>query len=578
MKKVLISTLNSKYVHTSLAPWCLKAGVVAYCPYPVTVSVIEGTINQGVEEVFQSLSTELSQKELLCVGFSCYIWNIEQTKHLARLLKKAYPSLPILLGGPEVSYHPEVILESCDFVDFVLGGEGEVPFAQLVTLLWEERKDFSSVLGLSYREQGGAFRISPPYVSEALPPSPYCEAYFAQLQGKISYFESSRGCPYHCAFCLSGREEKPRYFPMARVEKDLLQLAQSGTQTIKFVDRTFNSNRLHCDQILSFLLSEYGRGIPETITFHFEMAGDILAESTLELLSQMPPYYVQLEIGMQSFCEKTLEAVGRKTNIPRLLANLTRLVSFGNHHLHIDLIAGLPYEGMAEFEQSFNIAYGIGAEMLQLGFLKVLAGSEIGENPQKYLEDYEKKAPYQVISTPWLSQEDFERLDKIEGVLDRLSNSGRYPRTLSYLLAVTGGNAFALFRYLGEALGEVPACSSLEAYTDAFYEVAKQLPQVVEMKLRDALVLDRVSQNSTGILPSSLKVRDENLRKLTIALEQNPKTARPPHGKRFVGILYSENKGIYVDYPQHSGKKSRHQQRVYPVHTVFLEEFLKKKE
>lgn len=565
MKKIAICTLNSKYIHASLSPWCLRAGVEAYASSQVEVVVIDATVNQKQEEVLEHLLKE----DYALVGFSCYIWNISSTKSLAEAYKARRPETPVVFGGPEVSYHPERVLG--DWADFVLSGEGERPFAQLVDVVLGGKEDWGSVLGLSYVGKEGMV-ISPPYVSLEEPPSPYCPGYFAQLQGKIAYVESSRGCPYSCAFCLSGRGEKVRYFSLERVKGELVALANSGTQTVKFVDRTFNSSYQHCDAILAFLLEEYGVSIPTHLCFHFEMAGDILRDSTLDLLERMPVGYVQLEVGMQSFCEKTLEAVGRKTDISKLLGNLQRLVGMKNHHLHIDLIAGLPYEDLEEFGKSFNIAFGIGADMLQLGFLKVLQGSEIGENAEKYLEDYEKTPPYQVIRTPWLSQEDFALLALVEEEVDRLLNSGRFPETLAYLFEVTGGDAFALFRSLGEGLhrclGEKSV--SLEAYMDGLFTVACEFPQVEREVLRDKMVIDRIQGNSTGILPSLLKVKDENLRKLTIALEQNPHSARPPQGKRFVGILYSEGCGVYVDYPPKSKNKGHSKGERYPLHRVDL--------
>ncbi len=565
MKKIAICTLNSKYIHGSLSPWCLRAGVTAYCSEDIAVDIFDATINQKQEEVLALLSE--NPYELL--AFSCYIWNISATLALASAYRRAFPSTKIVFGGPEVSYHPERILEPHDFVDYVLSGEGELPFAQLVTAVCSG-EDVGTVLGLSYRNATGELHIAPPYVSKEIPPSPYCPQYFTQLQGKISYFESSRGCPYSCAFCLSGRGEAVRYFPLERVQEELVALANCGTQTVKFVDRTFNSSASHCDAILSFLLEEYGKSIPTHLCFHFEMAGDILRESTLDLLEQMPVGYVQLEIGMQSFCEKTLEAVGRVTNIPKLLANLQRLLSMGNHHLHIDLIAGLPYEDLEEFAHSFNIGFGLGADMLQLGFLKVLQGSEIGEHPEKYLTDYHKTAPYQVISTPWMSEEDFALLAKVEDVVDRVYNSGRFPETLAYLLDVTGGDAFSLLKDIALGLEKMNS-PSLEAYMDSLFTVASGLEGVDRAVLRDKMVIDRVTGNSTGILPSSLKIPDENLRKLTIALEKNPLTARPPQGKRFVGILYSEHCGIYVDYPPRTGNGRKHQiSQKYPLQTVDL--------
>lgn len=563
MKKIAICTLNSKYVHGSLAPWCLLSGVKEYCSTPVEAEVVEGTINQPQEEMLGKIVSGAYD----FVGFSCYIWNITQTEAVVSALKKRCPQLPIVLGGPEVSFQQKEVLERCKAVDFVLSGEGEKPFAQLVEAVFGERA-FADVQGLSYYE-GEEIRVNPSYFPSEEPPSPYCEAYLTQLQGKISYMESSRGCPYACAFCLSGQDKGVRFFEMARVKQDIVFLANSGTKTIKFVDRTFNANASHANEILSFILKQYGKEIPTTVCFHFEMAGDILKESTLNLIEKMPKGYVQLEIGMQSFCEKTLEAVGRKTNISLLTDNIKKLVSFGNHHLHIDLIAGLPYEEMEEFKKSFNIGYLLGASMLQLGFLKVLQGSEIGLFPEKYPCEYEKTPPYQVISTPWLSEAEFEVLDRIEDCVDRLYNSGRFARSLQYLLEATNWTPFDLLAEISSQL-QFEGYPSLDAYVDAIFAITQGFSGVDSVILRDRLMLDRIETNSTGNIPKSLMIQDKQLRQLKIALEQQPETACPKGGKRFVGILYSENRGVYVDYPKKSEKHSHFQEK-YQVHFVSLD-------
>lgn len=569
MKKIAICTLNSKYVHASLSPWCLLAGLKHYSKIQVDAHILDATINQELSDIF----ARIVQENYDFIGFSCYIWNITQTKQLVKMLKEAFPNLPILLGGPEVSFNQKEVLLGCPEVDFVLSGEGERPFAQLVDTLFPEEGtgDFTLVEGLSYREKGEII-VNSPYYTEEEPPSPYCEAYFAQLQGKIAYMESSRGCPFSCAFCLSGQGQqgqKLRYFNLERVKKEIVALANSGTKTVKFIDRTFNSSQTHADAILTFLLEEYNQSIPPHICFHFELAGDILRESTLNLIEKMPDGYVQLEIGMQSFCAKTLEAVGRTTNVEKLVKNIKKLVSFQNHHLHIDLIAGLPYEDLQEFKNSFNTGFLLGADMLQLGFLKVLHGSEIGLNPHNYPCDYEKTPPYQVKSTPWLSESDLEILGKIEDCVDRIYNSGRFSRTLQYALEGSGLSPFDLFLHIANGL-QFETSPSLDAYVDEIFRILKGISGLDPLILRDLLMLDRVETNSTANIPKSLMVQDPNLRKLKIALEQSESTATPKNGKRFVGILYCENKGVYVDYPMKS-LKSQHFHQRYESHFVDLD-------
>lgn len=564
MKKIAIGTLNAKYVHASLSPWCLRSGVCAYSQAQPQMDILDATINQDIAPLVASIVAE----DYGLLGLSCYIWNIKQTLELVSAVKKECPHLPVVLGGPEVGFRPQNILENAPFVDYVLSGEGERPFAQLVD--WILLGGDCPQEGLSRRSPEGMI-VASPYVTKEEPPSPYCSAYFAQLQGKIAYMESSRGCPYGCSYCLSGRkEDRVRFFSLPRVEEEIIALAQSGSRTIKFVDRTFNCNLAHCDHILSFLLEEYNKRIPPHVTFHFEMAGDILAESTLTLLESMPKGYVQLEIGMQSFHAPTLEAVGRPTDIPRLTQNIRRLLSFENHHLHIDLIVGLPLEGWNEFESSFNIAYDLGADMLQVGFLKLLWGSPLESQKEEYGIDYHSQAPYQVISTAFLSQEEILLLQGVETHVDKLYNAGRFPRTLAYLTKKI--RPFDCYLHLAKSV-EVPVGQSLDDYIDALYQSCLSLEGIEPLLLRDYLVQDRASTNNTGILPSSLKREDSRLRKLTIALEQYPETARPLQGKRFVGILYAPERGMYVDYPAKS-KGNKHNKEHYAIHEVSLEQFL----
>ncbi len=561
MNLVGLVTLNSKYIHSSLAPWYLRAGILEYCPLPVSVSVLESTIHQDLDKLAQ----QILEKQFALVGFSCYIWNSLATQDLIARLKELAPTLPIVVGGPEVAYCPQEILESWQ-ADYVLSGEGERPMALLTTQILQGERPYA-VPGLSYR-QGGGFVLPPPYTTQDLPPDPYCLGYYRQLKGRIAYIESSRGCPFSCAFCLSGEEQGVRFFPLDRTKAQLVALAHSGTHTVKFIDRTFNCNTDHCDAILRFLLKEYGKSIPTHLCFHFEMAGDILQESTLSLLAQMPPGYVQLEVGMQSFHPETLKAVGRSTHIPTLISNLERLVAMKNHHLHIDLIAGLPLEDLETFAKSFDQGYRLGAEMLQLGFLKIIPGSAMAKYPEKYPCSHQRTPPYQVESTPWLSRQDLALLESIEDGVDRLYNSGRFIHTLDYLFSASQLTPFALYQAMAQGISLIPG-QSLEEYMAQVYQQGQNLPGVEGKILRDRLVLDWVETNSSCILPLCLRVYDPVLRQLTIALAEDSATAPPPGGKRFVGILYSQNQGFYVDYPR-KNRKNKHDRGRYPVHLVDL--------
>ena len=389
---VVIGCLNSKYVHASLAPWCLLAGCREFLKCDAEISVLESTINGSIP----SFAEEISEKKPQAVALCCYIWNVSQTLELAKILKEK-TGAKIILGGPEVAYRAESVLKEYPFVDFVLSGEGEFNLPPLIDAL--ETGDFSAVSGLCAR-QGDTILKTQASFSKEDPPSPYCDEFFAALKGRIAYIETGRGCPFRCAFCLSGRIGGVRYFDIERVKNDILRLANSGTQTLKFVDRTFNANAQRCNEILLFIKENYGKNIPNGVCFHFEIAGDILREDTLEILSQMPLGAVQLEIGMQSFNEQTLKMINRKTNTEKLIKNIKKLVGFNNMHIHIDLIVGLKGEDFKSFERSFNIGYSLGSHMLQMGFLKLLYGSDMRENPEDFPCEFSEKAPYEVTQTP----------------------------------------------------------------------------------------------------------------------------------------------------------------------------------
>lgn len=545
-----LCALNAKYVHSSLAPWCLLAGVRAFAP-DIDAHVVEGTVNEPPETVLERIASGAPD----VVTFSCYLWNIRQTLALAEQLKRRLPGVCIVLGGPEVSYCAERVLNENPAVDFVLSGEGETSVPALLSCLAQGKAlSAEEVPGLCTRQH-----IAPPCVLSGEVPSPYTPEYFKALNGRIAYLETSRGCPFTCAFCLSGRCGTPRYFDLKGVYENILALANSGAQTVKLIDRTFNANPRHANAILRFLLSHYGREIPAGVCFHFEIAGDILTEETMELLAQMPAGAVQLEIGMQSFCEKTLEAVRRKTNTEKLKANIRRLAAMGNMHIHIDLIAGLPYEDVPTFAESFNTAYALGADMLQMGFLKLLHGAAMREEPQNFPCEFRSEPPYEVISTPWLTAEELEMLHGVEDVLERMVNSGRFQRTADYIMECTGLPPFALFQAIGKAAHEAGVAShgvALDEYTAFLLDTAPRLWQnVTREALRDVMVCDRLESNATGRLPLCLHIADPALGQTVKRLAAlNPPR---PGVRRGVAILYTERQAVYVDYENKNPKTGR---------------------
>lgn len=539
---VVICALNSQYIHSSLAPWYLLAGIETYCTGDIKAQVIEATINEELEAVVERILAQNPQ----VIGFSCYIWNIEVIKKIVALVKQELADAVIILGGPEVSYNVANTLRENPLVQYVVSGEGEKALAQLLNAICYG-ESVTDIPGVSYRE-GEELLVAEPYYDWEAPPSPYTKAYFQALQGRIAYLETSRGCPYFCAFCLSGYGNV-RYFDLERGKRELISLANSGTRTIKFVDRTFNSNRARALELFSFVIDNYGSAIPEGVCCHFEIAGDILDNQTLDLLAKAPAGSIQFEIGIQSFNADTLTAIRRRTNVELLESNLRRLINKGNIHIHIDLIAGLPYEDLESFATSFNKAYELRPHMLQLGFLKVLYGSQIHADPEKYPCSYEPLAPYEVTETPWLSAEDLAYLHRLEDALKRLYNSGRFRRTLDYLLESTELTPFKLFGDFAEHIKETEIRGiPLEDYIGLVYEYFATQSQIDKKKLRDKLVCDYLATNSTGRLPRILQIKDPAYKVLK-RLKQEGKVGNPEQkGMRGIALLYSEAVVVWADY------------------------------
>lgn len=579
-ENIVFCVLNAKYVHVSPAAWCLAAGVKKYAPHLYNrIHIVDGTINQPPDTILEKILAS----EPALVSFTCYIWNINMTLDLCSSLKKILPNVIIVLGGPEVSYCAKQVLQNNMQVDYILSGEGEVSVPSFLSEIFIESKAkmlsdeiAQEMDGLCARLADNVIYESAPCVLEGDVPSAVSAGYAEAATGRITYIETSRGCPYSCAFCLSGRCGKPRYFNLDSVYKDLLHLANSGTQTVKFIDRTFNANAAHANKILQFILDNYRSNIPEGICFHFEIAGDILRNDTFDLLSQMPSGAVQLEIGMQSFCEKTLEAVKRKTNTAVLKRNILKLIQMGNMHIHIDLIGGLPYEDMDLFENSFNTAYALGAQMLQLGFLKLLHGSAMRSEPKNYPCEFDQNAPYEVIKTPWMSESDFSRIHSMEDALDRIYNSGRFRLTAEYVIKATNQSPFDFYMQLGEAASYKATMQNitLDDYTAFIYDYCLNLDGVERERLRDALVRDRLTTNAHGRLSPCLFVADERLSRMLKQLAANPKTAPQKGIRRGAAILYAANTICYVDYE--SNNKNPVTGR-YPLHEIPIDTLLNKK-
>jgi Fe-S oxidoreductase len=560
MKKetnAVICSLNSQYIHSSLAPWCLLAGLQENAHDGINAVVVEGTIN----ETSQSIAERILSHSPTFLGFCCYIWNITEVFELVKLIKQELSECVVVLGGPEVSYRAEEVLLSSPLVDYVISGEGEKPLSALLRAI-HRGTDIAEIPGLCYRK-GSEIIIAEPYTPDDIPPSPYTKQYLDALNGRIAYLETSRGCPYSCAFCLSGRCGGVRYYDLERVKKEILFLAISGTQTIKLVDRTFNAHRGRANEIFSFIIKRYGKEIPQGVCFHFEIAADLLDENTIKLLGTAPAGSMQFEIGLQSFNPKTLSAVSRKTDVERLKHNISALLANRNAHIHIDLIAGLPYENMASFIESFNTAFSLRPHMLQLGFLKLLHGSPMRENPELFPCEYNQMPPYEVTKTPWLPEEELNQLHYTEHALNLLYNRGRFSRTLNYLLSSLNQNAFELFSEFGLFLSqEGQEAKSLDDFTALVFSFYSGKSNVDKSLLRDSMVCDRLATNASGRIPKVLQIHDRMLKTAIRALEREHGSKKAV--KRGYALLYSENCLAYTDYEDKNPVTGEYILKKYP--------------
>ncbi len=556
--KAAVVAINSQYIHSSLAPWYLAAAAETFTTHPVELAVLEHTVNQPDEVLIDAIAST----DATLIGFCCYIWNIATIHRILPSLARRRPEVTWVLGGPEVSFHAKQVMMDLPMVSFVIAGEGERPFARLLDLMATgyTSVDLVSVEGLCYRE-GDCVVVKSPVVTAEEPPSPYTPAYFDALHGRIAYIETSRGCPFSCAFCLSGRQDQVRFFDLERAKREIVLLANAGCKTVKFVDRTFNCHRRRCYELIDFILSEYGKSIPPGVCFHFEVAADLFDEATIDLLATAPKGLFQLEAGLQSFQSDTLQAVTRKTDVAAISRTVKKLLAPGNIHLHIDLIAGLPFEGWGAFGDSFDKAYALEPHMLQLGFLKLLYGSRLRQEAEEHGYLYADTPPYELQSSRWMSGEEMIRLHYTEQALERMYNSGRFRGTLRYLLAVTGWRPFELFTRFGEyATTAGHPGMGLENYTALVYDWFGQLPEVEADRLRDEMVCDHLATCRGGLLPPCLRREDARPRKLIRKLAGG--SGRSDGVMRSAAVLYSQNKLVVAEYREGSCDPVTHR---YPL-------------
>ncbi len=442
--KVILAGINARYIHTNLAIRSLRANAGEYAE---EVELCEYTINQRREEIL----ARLYERKPDVLGFSCYLWNIDYVLSLACDLKKVLPGLMVFAGGPEVSYHPEELLKTYSFIDLVMAGEGEQTFREY--LQWMEtdgtEEGLAKIHGLVFRENGGdegSDRIIRTLPREGMAMDelvfPYPDT--AGLEHQILYYESSRGCPFSCSYCLSSIEKSVRIKSVAKTVRELDFFLEHNVPQVKFVDRTFNCNHAYAYEIWKYI-GEQDNGVTN---FHFEIAGDLLQEEDFALFRTFRPGLVQFEIGVQSTNPDTIRAIRRKMDLEKLKNNVARIRENHNIHEHLDLIAGLPCEDYESFRRSFNDVYEMRPDQLQLGFLKLLDGSYMNEVKDGYEIRCSGKAPYEVLSTKWLSYDDILRLKRVEEMVEVYYNSLQFTASMAYLVP-RFDSAFDLYDKLG---------------------------------------------------------------------------------------------------------------------------------
>lgn len=499
--KIILTTLNSKFIHSNLALRDLRA----YCKkdYP-NIKILEYTVNDSYDMVIAGLVSE--KPELLC--FSTYIWNIQQTLDIISSIVKILPQCKILLGGPEVSYDGIEWMKTYHFVDYIIAGEGEKTFFEFLDCI-TGKGDFGQVNGLIWRKDDGSIIENDVRSPIALDDIPFAyEDGFHDLTNKIIYYETSRGCPFRCQYCLSSTTGGVRYLSMDRIKRELAFFVKSGVKQVKLVDRTFNCNPARAREIFSYILELGG----ET-NFHMELAGDLIDGETLELLSQAPVGLFQFEIGIQSTKEVTLAAIQRKSNLDKVNCAVSKLLAMDNIHIHLDLIAGLPEEDLESMAKSINEVLKLRPHRLQLGFLKLLRGSGLRNQAKEYKYSFTDYPPYEVLSSHVISFEELLRLKWIEELLEHYYNSHRFDRSIDYLIKKAEGNAFKVFDEMADFWhlnGYFRYSHSFIWYYEALLQYADTLNYIDRDLFRDLLRFDYVRHQRPGRYPEGLEVVIDN--------------------------------------------------------------------
>ncbi|MCI9620179.1 MAG: DUF4080 domain-containing protein [Dorea sp.] len=548
--KILLAAVNAKYIHTNLAVCSLQAYAGEHVK-GADVEIAEYTINQQKDDILMDIYRRGA--DILC--FSCYIWNLDYIEELVRDMAKLRPDMPIWLGGPEVSYDAPDVLARLPEVTGVMKGEGEETFAGLCRFYQGSEGDLGlrSLRGITFRDRDGTVRDNPWRPVMDLNDIPFVYYHMEAFRNKIIYYESSRGCPFSCSYCLSSVDKQLRFRDLEKVRRELQFFIDQEVPQVKFVDRTFNCRHEHAAAIWKYI-AEHDRGITN---FHFEVAADLLNEEELEILGSMRPGLVQLEIGVQSTNPDTIQEIRRTMDFGRVRGAVERIREKGNIHQHLDLIAGLPFEDMESFARSFDDVYALGPDQLQLGFLKVLKGSYMEEKKQEYGLVYKSRPPYEVLYTRWLSYEDMMRLKGIEEMVEVYYNSRQFTHTLEALKA---GYPSAFLMYDGLAgFYEEQGLGQVQHKRSARYEIllryiTAEFPEEEE-RFRELLTYDyylRENAKSRPEFAGEYKVSKDTLRTF-YEKEEAQRRYLPAYRdydrnqmRKMTHLEYFAQKGIYV--------------------------------
>ena len=479
--KILLAACNAKYIHSNLAVYDLQAYASEYADHIV---LKEYTINQQKDDIMRDIYLE--HPDVVCV--SCYIWNLSFVKELMADLIKILPGADFWAGGPEVSYDAEKFLTENSEFKGVMVGEGEETFKELAGYYVEKNpQNLKDMTGICYRDGDQIIHNGWRQIMD-LSSIPFIYKDLSEFKNRIIYYESSRGCPFSCSYCLSSIDKKLRFRDTETVKKELQFFIDNKVPQVKFVDRTFNCKHDHAMAIWKYI-NEHDNGVTN---FHFEISADLLREEELQEMSTMRPGLIQLEIGVQSTNPDTIKAIHRTMDFEKLKGIVDRIHSFGNIHQHLDLIAGLPYEDYDSFRHSFNDVYALKPQQLQLGFLKVLKGSHMMEMCREYGIVYKTQEPYEVLSTKWLDYDHVLKLKTVENMVEVYYNSGQFQNTLEYLEKFFP-DAFSIYERLGsfymeKGYGDV-SHTRMRRY-EILLEFLEDVPEISMDQVKDQMVYD----------------------------------------------------------------------------------------